>query len=325
MTDLKEKARSLGEILREENFEGKISFDLPLAPLTYYRIGGPALIFIEPESTDDLLLARSSLGRIPMPVLLIGAGSNLLISDDGFPGAVIRLAGNFENYQADTEGNSIISGASASLSRIVREGCRIGMKGIERLAGIPGSVGGALFMNAGTYGEYIDGLVETVDILTGSNKSSTITSDDCGFAYRTSRFQETAEIILRCKLSGESGNPGEISAEVEKRLEHRRRTQPVDIPSCGCVFRNPRGEKSAGKLIDEAGLKGTRIGDAVISDKHANFIINEGNASANDILSLMALARNMVFERTGVALEPEVRTAGFTESIEVMLDEWPST
>lgn len=323
MKDAKINIHAFGESLRDIGFKGVISYDVPLAPLTWYYIGGPAHILIEPHTSGDLVIAKSALDNNPMPVLVMGAGSNLLIADEGFPGAVLHLAGDFEEYSVDIERPSITSGAAVSLPKIVKEGARVGMAGIERLAGIPGSVGGAIFMNAGTHGEYIADLVIAVEILTESNEIVSLTPEECRFSYRTSRFQDAGEIIIGCELSGEKGNPDELMSEVEQRLERRRNSQPVDVPSCGCVFRNPEGDKSAGRLIDEAGLKGTKIGDAVISEKHANFIINDGNASAKDILSLMALARKIIHERTGITLEPEVRTAGFSEPIEVMLDAWP--
>ena len=320
MTDVKEKARMFEEMLRYEGFRGGIALDAPLAPLTWYRIGGPARILVEAASTDDIRIVGKLLSEIPIPALVMGAGSNLLISDEGFPGIVIRLEGEFQNLDVVPEALSIVAGAAAPLAKVVHEGCRIGMNGMERLAGIPGSVGGALFMNAGTYGEYIDGLVESVETLTESNEIIIVPRDECGFAYRTSRFRNTDEIILRCTLIGEYGDPDILRAEVERRLEHRRNTQPIDALSCGCVFRNPGGGRSAGRLIDEAGLKGTRIGGAVISEKHANFFINEGGACAEDILRLMAIARKKVFELYGVRLEAEVRVAGFAEPLEAMLD-----
>jgi UDP-N-acetylmuramate dehydrogenase len=319
----KNDIHTFGESLRQMGFTGVISYDVPLAPLTWYYIGGPAQILIEPDSPSDLVIAKSALNKNPVPVLVIGAGSNLLIADEGFPGAVIHLAGDFGEYTFDIERHTITSGAAASLPKIVREGARAGLKGIERLAGIPGSVGGAIFMNAGTHGEYIENLVSAAQVLTESNEMVNLTSEECRFSYRASRFQETGEIIIGCELTGAKGNAEEITAEVERRLERRRESQPVDVPSCGCVFRNPEGDKSAGKLIDEAGLKGTKIGDAVISEKHANFIINRGSASAKDVLALMALVRRLIHERTGIYLKPEVRIAGFPEPIEVMLDAWP--
>ncbi len=317
-----ENPRRLADDLPREGFRGNIAFDVPLAPLTYYRIGGPAAVLIEPTTSDELLIASRLLKESRLEVFILGAGSNVLVSDDGFPGAVIRLAGDFEKLGSSEKDITIHAGASVSLVRVLKEAVKIGMKGAERLAGIPGWIGGAIFMNAGTHGEYIDGLLESVDMIYESGEPQTIHPDNCGFAYRMSRFQKTGEIIRGCTLIGDRINPKTLEAEIDRRLERRRNTQPVDVPSCGCVFRNPEGDKSAGMLIEEAGLKGTRSGDAVISERHANFVVNEGNASARDVLSLMALAQRKIYESTGIKLLPEVRGVGFEKPLEVILDEW---
>jgi len=192
--------------------------------------------------------------------------------------------------------------------------------GIERLTGIPGTVGGAIVMNAGTFGKYIDGLLVSVNILTENLYRKTLTPEECSFEYRSSRFADSKEIILSCVLKFETGNPSEISSEIASRLNRRKETQPVNLPSCGCVFRNPSPKNPAARLIQDAGLKGTRHGGAVISSLHANYIVNEKNASADDVLYLMAKARKIVRERTGITLEPEVRFYGFEKSAEEILD-----
>jgi len=322
MSGITEKVELLTKRLREEGFKGNIHPAFPLAKLTWYRIGGPAAVLGEPVNTNDLVLLRKLSSEYSLPVLVLGGGSNLLVSDDGFPGLVISPAGEFEKLKIDIDIEiiNIHSGAAISLMKLVREGTGAGFAGIERLAGIPGTVGGAIFMNAGTFGEHIDGLLASVEILNDENERVTLSPKECGFSYRTSRFQDSGEIILSCTLRSGKGNRDEIAAEIERRLERRRRTQPVDLPSCGCVFRNPEGDKSAARLIQDADLKGLRAGDAEISELHANFIVNQGVASAHDVLVLMARARRKVFEETGIRLVGEVRIAGFDESLEVMLD-----
>ena len=306
--------------LDDAGFRGTVRANVPLAPLTSYGIGGPASLLVEIPTSADLNLFKTCLARNPRPLLIIGGGTNLLISDEGWDGVAIRLMGDFTPIASD--GTAIRAGASTPLPRLVTEGCREGLKGIERLAGIPGWVGGALVMNAGTFGEHIGGLVESVQVLTDEGETLSLTAGECDFGYRSSRFQRSGEIVLGCTLKCEQGNPSGLSEEVEQRMEHRRRTQPVDFPSCGCAFRNPPGGKTAAQLIDDAGLKGARHGGAAISDLHANYIVNMGGARASDIVALMALARRRVRDVAGVTLLPEVHGAGFPEPLEVMLNAW---
>ncbi len=308
--------------LLDAGFTGGIALDAPLAPFTYYKIGGPAAVFAEVPKTEDLAILKSLLSEFPLPCFVMGGGTNLLVSDRGFPGVVIRLSDGFANLETPDKGERVRCGAAVPLVRLVREGVRMGMAGVERLAGIPGWVGGALYMNAGTHGRYFGEMVESVQVHTTSSEESVVYSDDCAFGYRSSRFQNSDEIILACSIRVGSANPEELAAEVERRLSRRRQTQPVEIPSCGCVFKNPPGDISAARLIEDAGLKGARHGGAVISDKHANFVVNDRQATAHDILSLMAEARKKVFNLTGVKLAPEVQAVGFDEPIEVMLDAW---
>ncbi len=322
MPGTSEKIDKLQERLDESGFPGKITRDVPMAPMTWYKVGGNASVLIEADNIENLIDLKLILDELSMPWMLIGGGANLLVSDDGFEGAIVKLGGTFSEMQVDVDNTKIWCGSAVPLLNLVREGSQIGMTGIERLAGIPGSAGGAIYMNAGTFGEFIGDLIDSVDILASDNTVQTLGGDECEFTYRTSRFQESDEIILGCLVISDRGNPGEITAEIEKRITRRKETQPIEIPSCGCVFRNPEGEKSAGFLIQEAGLMGTTEGGAVISDKHANFIVNTGNASASDILHLMALARVTVREKYGVTLKPEVELVGCDDSLEVLLDAW---
>ena len=310
----------LQRCLNEHDFRGTIETDVPLAPLTYHKVGGNAAILIEAGNTEDLITLKMNLDEAGLGWKLVGGGANLLVSDDGFDGIILKLYGSFTEVKVDAENISIWCGSAVPLSTLVREGCVIGMKGIERLAGIPGSVGGAIYMNAGTYREYMGGLTESVDILTEENTVKTLANNDCEFSYRTSRFQKTGEIILGCSVKSEKAYPEKVKAEIEKRLARRKETQPVEIPSCGCVFRNPEDEISAGFLIQEAGLKGVIKGGAMISGKHANFIVNTGNATASDILYLTALARKKVRELFGVTLRTEVELVGFVQPMEEILD-----
>ena len=304
--------------LKSAGFSGSVTLCAPLAPFTSYGIGGPASLIAEIPSVDNLVIFKRVTTELSFPVLILGAGTNILFSDEGFQGAVARLTGDFTEMV--TEGETIRAGAAVPVARIVREGVRIGFEGIARLAGIPGWVGGAVVMNAGTFGEYMDGLIKDVDVLTVDNTVATLSPDQCAFGYRTSRFLGSGEVVLGCRIAGPAGITDLVAAVVRNRLERRRETQPVDLPSCGCVFKNPSGEKPAAKLIDEAGLKGTKRGGASISSKHANYIVNEGGAKAIDVIELMALVRQRVREKFNIVLMPEVRTYGFPVSLEVMLD-----
>jgi UDP-N-acetylmuramate dehydrogenase len=320
LQDLNEKISVLKTMLDKAGFSGNIQFDIPLAPLTWYRIGGPASALIEIGNIDDLISVKSTIGQLEIPWTLIGGGANLLVSDNGYKGVVVKLTGPFSNIAVDVGKMQITAGSSSSLPTLVREGADIGFRGIERLTGIPGSVGGAIYMNAGTYGEYIGSLIESVEVLTNENAVATLASQQCEFAYRTSRFQKTGEIILGAIFKSEKIDPDKIKTEIDRRLQRRRDTQPVDIPSCGCVFRNPEVGKPAGNLIQDAGLKGMVKGGAKISDKHANFFVNTGNATASDILFLMAVARKRIRDLYGIILDTEVELVGFDKPVEVILD-----
>ncbi len=311
---------NLVDALNKAGFRGTVSENTPLAPHTTWRVGGPAALFVEVPTIDDLRTFINIHSVCEIPLLVIGAGSNLLVSDDGYDGVVVHLTGEFSSLKFD--GTTVHAGAAVSITKLVAGGTVQELKGIERLAGIPGTLGGAIVMNAGTYDEYIGDLIKIVYILMGDGRIKQLTQSECGFDYRTSRFQGSDEIILRCTLQFEKGDRDFITSEIERRLDRRKSTQPINLPSCGSVFRNPPGEKRAAELIEKAGLKGKQIGGAAISDLHANFIVNKGDARATDILSLMALARRTVREKNGITLKPEVRACGFNSTLEEMLDAW---
>lgn len=313
-----EKYLPIYEELKSSGFAGKLSANTPLAKYTTYGIGGPAAIFAEAWNSTDLELIHRIKNSYNLDSFVIGGGANVLIADHGFDGIAIKLGGEYADYSS--EGTTIVTGSAVQLNKIVREGCRIGLAGIERLAGIPGLIGGALVMNAGTFGENFDGILREIEVFAGTGAVRKIAPEECGFAYRTSIFQTSNHIILGCTIHGEKGDPKTLLDTVKERVDRRNRTQPVTHPSCGCVFKNPDGDKSAGRLIDEAGLKGLRSGGAVISDQHANFIINEGSGKASDVLFLMRTARNKVIETTGIKLSPEVKGIGFGKSIEEILE-----
>jgi len=307
--------------LIDSGFRGRVNLDVPLAPLTYYKIGGPADIVADAVSVDDVILLINLVNETGIEFFVLGAGSNVLVSDEGYRGLIIRLDGEFAKLKKYPDESILKAGASVPLSKLLREGASIGMSGIERLAGIPGLIGGAVFMNAGTFGEHIGDLVVDVEVVNPKSGHEILPHDLCAFGYRSTRFQDSGDIILACTLQSKFRDPAQIEALIDEKMEYRKKSQPIENPSCGCVFRNPENRKSAAVLIQETGLKGTVFGGAVISEKHGNFIINLGGAKASDVLALMALAKKAVLAETGVDLEPEVRMIGFDKSVEELLDE----
>lgn len=277
--------------------------DVPLRELTWYRLGGPARWLCEPRDENELatLLTRIRAAEIPWRVL--GSGANVVVRDEGFDGAIIRLTGPvFERIEFEDETACI--GAGADLPKVVRAGLKRGLVGLEALAGIPGTVGGALRMNAGgRYGE-IGSLVRDVRVLDPSGQTATRSTADVGFAYRHTNLAGC--ILLSVTLTLQRGDAQAALARHRQIVEEKRKNQPpLTARSAGCIFKNPPSQ-SAGRLLDEAGLKGTRVGGAEISTQHANFIIASAGATAEDVLNLIQLAKERVQQATGIELQPEV-------------------
>lgn len=278
----------------------------PLRDLTTFRIGGPAQAFVEPADAGELACLLKQCGAAGIPVRVIGAGSNILASDKGVAGILVRLSAPFFR-SVRARGNRIECGAGLALPALLRL-CRArGLTGAEFLAGIPGSVGGALAMNCGVAGggaaRSIGDIVEQVTVARYNGVSRVIDGARAGFGYRRSGLSRYVIISAVFKLRKSTG------ALVGRRLREwmdKRRGQEYRYPSAGCVFKNPRG-RSAGALIDACGLKGARAGGAMISEKHANFIVNTGRASCADVLSLMRRARRAVKRKYGIALEQEIK------------------
>ncbi len=290
---------------------GKISINEPLAKYSTFKIGGLADIYLEPANIDELLNLIKYLKGKGVDFIILGNGSNVLISDEGFRGAVINLEFGLNFIRIEDE--YVVAGAGVKLARFVDFCIENGFKGVEMLAGIPGTLGGAIIMNAGAYsGEISDYLVD-VDVIRNFELIR-LEKRECGFGYRTSNL--TNDIVVRARFKFPSGDIEEMKKIRRKILIRRNQTQPVNFPNAGSIFKNPPGN-FAGKLIEEAGLKGVQIGDAQISEKHANFIINKGNATAKDVLELIKLAQSKVYEKFGMKLELEIRLIGFkNEEIE---------
>jgi len=289
----------------ENNFKGSLDYEFscPLKRLTTLQIGGNADVYALPASIEGLRKLLQFVKSNAVPAFLIGRGSNLLFCDEGVRGIVYSLRHSSFSQISLEPGNLIRVGAGASLCALTRFTENNGLSGFEFLSGIPGSVGGALSMNAGAYGYSIADRLVTVDVLTDENKVKSISAKDIEHSYRSCPFFEK-NIALTAVFQGSNGDRMEISKRIKELHQKRSNSQPK-FPSAGCTFKNPNGN-SAGRLIDEAGLKGYAVGGAEISKIHANFFVNRGNAQASDILKLIEIAKSKVFDNTGITLEPEI-------------------
>lgn len=290
-------------------FRGRIAEMEPLAPYTSMKVGGPAQLFLEPKDRDDLLSLAQFLREQTIPFMMIGRGSNMIVSDEGFPGAVIHLEPGLSRVSL-VEGD-VEAEAGARLTKLVDFCAQHGLQGLEWAAGIPGSVGGAVVMNAGAHGSEMKDHIVEVEALRGASVV-TVRAEDAGFAYRTSAF--TQDIVLSARFRLRSGDREQILRRKSELMARRNATQPLTQPNSGSMFTNPPGTHAA-RLIEQAGLKGKRIGDAQISEKHANFMVNLGSAKAADILRLIDLVRRTVHQNTGILLQLEVKLVGFPEDV----------
>ncbi len=278
----------------------------PMARRTTLRVGGPADIYVEPGSEPDLAAVLRWCGENRLPFFLLGRGSNLLVKDGGIRGVVICLAhAAFSRVAVD--GERLLCGAGARLKLVANTAREHGLAGLEFLEGIPGTVGGALRMNAGAMGSWIFALVERVRVMSLQGEITERAADQMEAVYRECRVLKD-HIALLAVLRAAQGPRERIQRTMDEFSRRRWSSQPA-APSAGCIFKNPR-EIAAGKLIDELGLKGTRVGGAVVSAEHGNFIVNDGNATARDVLELIELLRRRARETRGIELETEVEIVG---------------
>ncbi len=285
---------------------GSVRRDEPMTRHTTYRIGGPAALLVECATVADLATATSVLNEEGVAWRVLGKGSNVLVSDDGYDGAVLTLGPDFKRHAL--EGDHLRSGAGVILAAVVRDAFSEGRTGLEFAVGIPGTVGGALAMNAGSREEWIGSIVESVTLFVPGEGLVGVRGPEIAWGYRTSGLQARG-IIVESVLRVMEGDADHIRRTMEASLRRRKRTQPLSMPSAGSVFVNPEGD-SAGRLIESAGLKGMRVGGAVVSDVHANFIVNVGGATSADVVALVRLIRDTVKEAYGIELTPEVRFLG---------------
>lgn len=283
-------------------FENVVRQDEPLAMHTWFQLGGPAEYFAEPDSAEQLIALVRRCHAEGVEMRLLGQGSNILVRDEGVPGMVIHLSAPVF-CEIRVERRSIIAGGGALLGRVVTTATHRGLAGLETLIGIPGTVGGALHGNAGTHSGNIGQWTLEATVIAANGEVYRRNSDELVFGYRESSLDDLIILDASCQL--EEDNPHELAQRMQKQWIVKKASQPMGHQSAGCVFKNPRGA-SAGELIDDAGLKGTRIGGAVVSDRHANFIIAEPECTAQDVLRLIELVRSQVHDRMGIELELEL-------------------
>ena len=300
----------LEALLVDDAFDGDVYPAEPMARHTMYRIGGPARFYVQVASVGALKHLVEVCEASGVPWVAVGRGSNLLVSDEGYPGVVVTLGRDFRTCRFDEDAKRFCVGAGVPLSSVVQEAFRRSLAGLEFAVGTPGTVGGALRMNAGSRDEWIGSRVVSVTTLDARKGLMRRAGDEISWGYRSSSFAPD-EVIVECELSVEPAAPFYLRGKMEASHTRRKKTQPLSLPSCGSVFRNPEGD-SAGRLIEAVGLKGCTIGGAQVSEVHANFIVNKGTATARDVMDLIELARYKVYETYGIELQPEVRFLGFS-------------
>jgi len=288
--------------------EERILENEPMSRHTSFRVGGKADFFVDVAAEQELAALLALLTGESVPHLLIGNGSDLLFADEGYRGVILHLTGEFEN--AEASGEYITAGSARLLSSVSSLAAENGLTGMEFASGIPGSLGGAVFMNAGAYGGEMKDIVSRVWVMApDGSRIEEKTGGEMDFSYRHSAIQDNSGIVTRVELKLTPGDPAQIRARIRELTEKRNAKQPVNYPSAGSTFKRP-SKGYAAALIEEAGLKGVSVGGAEVSEKHSGFIINKGGATASDVLELMRLVRARVYEHSGILLEPEVRIIG---------------
>lgn len=287
--------------------EAKVLVNEPMASHTTFKIGGPADYFVMPETIEELAAVLKLCKEENMPYFILGNGSNLLVGDKGFRGVVIQLYKNFDGICL--EGTKITAKAGAMLIRVAKEAGKAGLTGLEFASGIPGTIGGAMIMNAGAYGGEMKDVVTAVTVLTKEGDIKTLSGEEMNFRYRGSVVEDEGYIVLEAVMELKEGNLEEIQTRMEELSLQRRTKQPIEYPSAGSTFKRPEGY-FAGKLIQDANLRGYQVGGAQVSEKHCGFVINAGGATAADVMQLMQDVSDKVEMQFGVALEPEVKRIG---------------
>ncbi|MBR2880023.1 MAG: UDP-N-acetylmuramate dehydrogenase [Oscillospiraceae bacterium] len=283
----------------------KILRNEPMKNHSSFKVGGPAEIFIEIESEEQLAEVYTLLRGMELSPIIIGKGSNILVRDEGIKGVILHMGEGFASVKI--EGDTLYAQAGATMASVASAALRESLKGMEFAHGIPGSIGGGVMMNAGAYGGELKDIVYRVRYMDA--EGNILETEDCRFAYRHSRFEEEESVILGAYIKLEKGEKEAIAAQMKLLSEKRMGSQPLDKPSAGSTFKRPATGYAAA-MIDECGLKGLRVGDAQVSEKHAGFVVNVGNATFADVKAVMEKVQEEVFRRFGTMLEPEVRIIG---------------
>lgn len=284
----------------------EVRINEPMKRHTSFRAGGEAKWFAIPETTEELKAVIHACKKADTPWYVVGNGSNLLVSDEGFPGVIISTA-KFDKLEI--EGTRVTAGAGVILSKAASQAYRSGLTGLEFAAGIPGSVGGACVMNAGAYGSEMINVLKTVTVLTPEGDVKVLPAEELELGYRTSVIPKAGYLVLEAEMELQEGDPEAIKALMDDLAFRRKDKQPLEFPSAGSTFKRPAGY-FAGKLVEDAGLKGFSVGGAEVSTKHAGFVINKGDATASDIYNLCKAVEEKILDQFGVQLEMEVKLLG---------------
>ena len=287
-------------------FRGRVLENEPLARYTTYRIGGPARYLVMPADVEDVAKALEFAAQRNLPWVVLGLGSNVLVKDGGFPGVVIRIGKGLDKFEM--KGATAIVGAGLPTPLLARRTAEAGFAGVERFIGIPGTVGGGVYMNAGAHGAEFAEVLTEATVMDAKGKIRQVPRKAISFKYRSSNLGEV--VVLEAKLALIEEPPAKLKEIQARLLRWRKAGTPFDLPCCGSVFKNPGGPRTAGVLIDECGLKGYAVGGAQVSPLHANYIVNMGNATASDVLKVIDHVRKTVAKKTGVELELEVKVIG---------------
>ena len=298
--------QALKRFVPEENMR----LQEPMAGHTTFRIGGPADCFVQIENKEQLTQVLRYLGQVEIPYFVLGNGSNLLVSDKGYQGIVLQIGQKMNNVEV--EGDVIIAQAGASMSQVARIALEHSLTGLEFASGIPGTIGGGIVMNAGAYDEELSGVVTQVNVVNDAGECMELEKDSLEFGYRTSVIKNNPFTVTEVILKLEKGDSEQIKMKMDELAARRREKQPLEYPSAGSTFKRPKGNY-AGKLIMDAGLRGFRIGGARVSEKHCGFVVNIGNATAEDVRDVISEVQERVKERFNVDLEPEVLFLGFDD------------
>ena len=300
----------LEKLLRERHPLLELRVNEPMSRHTTFRIGGPAALMALPKSVSEAKMVLNAARKLEIQPFFLGNGSNLLVADQGYPGFVVKLTGEFENIFATPAGPDGIAhlhaGGAVLLSRLSRQAQERGLTGLEFAQGIPGSVGGAVTMNAGAYGGEMSQVLLQVAALSPDGREALFSAESCDLSYRHSRFSNGDWLITQAVFGLSPGDPEEIASRMQDFARRRQAKQPLEYPSAGSIFKRPPGHFAAA-LIDQCGLKGLTVGGAQVSEKHAGFVVNRGGATCTDVLELVRQVKERVLKQTGVELEMEVK------------------